>query len=282
MSEEEEDPIKLLSVMKKLGDDLIAANRARVENEKKWRKAEFIINAAEEFMTLINRDYVYEVANVSYWAAYGAKSVEEVIGKTIFDQWGDVRGLEIKGLIDRAFDGETVRDANWYNFPAVGDRYFEVTYYPFRCKEGDPISHVVVVTHDETDKKLIEEQLTIKCNKLETMCKTFLKFLQQSPVAVFLKDQRLKIIHASDKYADIAQKPISEILGRTNVEIWGEEVGQHLEVHDNEVLANKIHDRQYEVLIRGEKYITKKFYLEVDGKPMVGGFTIGPLKPVVT
>ena len=37
-------------------------------------KFEFIANASKEFMTLINKDFVYEAANKSYVQAHGKKN----------------------------------------------------------------------------------------------------------------------------------------------------------------------------------------------------------------
>lgn len=287
MEEKILNPEELLTKLKRLGDDLLASNKARLENEKKWRRAEFIINAAEEYMTLINRDYIYEVANDSYCMAYGVADCDEVIGKSIFDQWGETRGEEIKGLIDRCFSGEIVRDANWYEFPAIGKRYYEVSYYPYRCKNNGAITHVVVITHDETERKIAEEKLQEinenllrKNEELQDTCRVFEQFLDNSPIAVYLKDDQFRLVKVSKKYAEKAKKSREEILGKNNVEVWGEPFGLQLDEADSIVLTTK-RDHMFEEVIEGEKYISTKFYIEIKGKARLGGFTMGPMKPVV-
>ena len=61
----------------------------------------FIVNAHGEMMTLINRDYVYELVNDSWCRTFG-KSREDFIGKTVSEIWGDKRfQSEIKSKIDQ-------------------------------------------------------------------------------------------------------------------------------------------------------------------------------------
>jgi PAS domain S-box-containing protein len=283
-----EDIQDLVAKMKKKGDELVQANKERLLLEQQWKRAEFIINAAEEYMTLINRDYAYEAANDAYCSAYGAKTCSEVIGKSIYDQWGDVRGLDIKGLIDRCLDGEVVRDNNWYEFPAIGKRYFEVSYYPYRCKEGGGITHVVVVSHDETERKEAEDKLQAinvallkKIEELRDTCRVFEQFLYYSPVAVYLKDDQLRIVKVSKKYAEKAKAGnADDLIGKSNIEIWGETFGLQLDTEDTVVLTTK-EPKIFEESIDGEKYISTKFYIEIKGKARLGGFTMGPIESAV-
>ena len=51
------------------------------------KKFEFIVNTSNEFMTLINRDYIYEAANLAYCKAHNRKH-EEIVGKTVAEIWG--------------------------------------------------------------------------------------------------------------------------------------------------------------------------------------------------
>jgi len=73
--------------------------------EENWRKYEFIANTSGDFMTLINRDYEYEVVNEAYCLAHRRKR-EEIIGKTVADVWGGEKFKEvIKERLDRCFKG---------------------------------------------------------------------------------------------------------------------------------------------------------------------------------
>lgn len=265
--------------LEKKGREVLIANQENIRKTNLMRRAEFIINAAEEYMALISRDYKYEAVNDAYCEAYGLEA-EEIIGRTIWEQWGQERGDDIKRFVDGALAGEAQQDHNWYEFPAVGNRYFEVCYYPYNCKEGGGITHVVVVSHDATDRKVAEEALQKTCDELRQkneelrdICKVFEEFLFYSPVAIHLKDDQLKIIRVSNKYAEKAKMAVGEIIGKSNVEVWGEEVGARLDELDRQVLESKL-PLVIEERIHNEKFVSTRFYVEIKGKPRLGGFTM--------
>jgi putative nucleotidyltransferase with HDIG domain/PAS domain S-box-containing protein len=107
-------------------------------------------------MTLINRDYVYEVANDAYCHAH-AIDREDLIDRTVSDVWGeDVFGDVIKSYVDRCLAGEDINYQAWFRFKALGQKYFDVYYHPYRNPSGE-ITHVVVVSHDMTEMKLAED-----------------------------------------------------------------------------------------------------------------------------
>ena len=65
------------------------ARDVTVQNQEReaWRQYEFIVNAVKDPMTLINRDYVYEVVNDAYTRAYQMKR-EDILGRSISEVWG--------------------------------------------------------------------------------------------------------------------------------------------------------------------------------------------------
>ena len=134
------------------------------------RRYEFIANNAKEFMTLINRDYIYEAANNSYCRAHNKKR-EDVIDNTVAYNWGEkIFNTVLKGYLDICFRGSEVRYQEWFNFPGLGKRYFDVAYYPYRNEEGI-VTHAVVVTHDITERKQAEDELRTHRDHLEEMVK---------------------------------------------------------------------------------------------------------------
>ena len=53
-------------------------------------KYEYIVNQSRDFITLINKEYVYEVVNDSYCNAMGIKK-EDIVNKRVYDIWGQER-----------------------------------------------------------------------------------------------------------------------------------------------------------------------------------------------
>jgi len=126
--------------------------------EETWRHYEFIVNNSKEFMTLMNRDYVYEAVNESYCRAHG-KSRDGIVGKTVGQVWGEGVYLErIKETLDQCFAGEEVYFQGWLGFAALGERYMHVTYYPYHNADG-LVTHIVVVSRDVTAQKQAEAAL---------------------------------------------------------------------------------------------------------------------------
>jgi putative nucleotidyltransferase with HDIG domain/PAS domain S-box-containing protein len=131
-----------------------------------WRRYEFIVNTSRSLMTLINKDYAYEVVNDAYCLAHDRKR-EDLINRTVSDVWGgEVFGEIIKGHLDRCLQGEEIHYQAWFKFKALGLRYFDVSYHPYRNASGE-VTHAVVISHDMTEMKLADDQIQQSFAKLQ-------------------------------------------------------------------------------------------------------------------
>ncbi|MFC1668935.1 diguanylate cyclase [Spirochaetota bacterium] len=122
------------------------------------KKFEFIVNTSNEFMTLINRDYEYEAANLAYCNAHNRKQ-KDIVGKTVAEIWGDEKSEIIKGYIQECFAGRQVHYESWFEFPALGLRCFEVYCYPYI--EKGVTTNMVVISRDITARKKMEERVFV-------------------------------------------------------------------------------------------------------------------------
>ncbi len=144
-------------------------------------KYKFIVNAYGELMTLINRDYVYELVNDSLCRSFG-RPREDFIGNTVAEVWGEEKfRKEIKGKIDQCFRGDIYKEEDMFIIPGGERRYYAVTYYPYRNEQNE-ITHIVGVTDDITERK--ETELALKRSEEE------LRILNEE------KDQYLAIINS--------------------------------------------------------------------------------------
>lgn len=120
------------------------------------RKMQFIADSAENAMTLINRDFIYEAANQAYCRQWG-KTREEIIGKSVSGMWGmAVFEQTILPKMETAFSGEKTTLEAWFSFGRKNKRYHHVDFYPYRNEDGI-ITHVSAVTVDITDRKIAED-----------------------------------------------------------------------------------------------------------------------------
>ncbi|TVQ23036.1 MAG: phosphodiesterase [Spirochaetaceae bacterium] len=128
---------------------------------------EYIVNFSNDLITLINRDYCYDLVNDAYCRQIG-RPREELLGASVPDVWGtDTFESVIRPRLEQCFTGETVNYIDCFPFGSV-QRHMQVYFYPFR-RTGEDISHVLVISEDvtvltETEAKLAEfeyrDQLT--------------------------------------------------------------------------------------------------------------------------
>jgi len=120
------------------------------------QRFEFIANASKDFMSLIDENYTYKAVNQACCRALG-KNQAEITGKSVADIWGDKTFYdEVKVRLDRCFTGQEVNEQIWLEYPTLGKRYVDVTYYPFQRSENSP-TQAVVITRDITERVRAEE-----------------------------------------------------------------------------------------------------------------------------
>ncbi len=148
---------------KRVSDSII--RNKNIETEEKYK---FIVNAHGEMMTLINRQYIYELVNDSWCKTFG-KNRDKIIGKTVAEVWGYERfESEIVKKIDKCLLGNIFREEDSFIIAGGIRKYYEVTYYPYRNYNNE-ITHVVGVTNDITYRKEAEIALKTSEKKLRIL-----------------------------------------------------------------------------------------------------------------
>lgn len=121
-------------------------------------KYEYIVNISRDFMTLISREYVYEIVNDSYCRAM-EKAREDILGRTVAEVWGqETFEHAIRGHLDDCFAGKEVQYIERFRFGPF-EKHMHVTYYPY-LDEGGGVTHAAVCSHDITDLSRIESKLS--------------------------------------------------------------------------------------------------------------------------
>ncbi len=120
-------------------------------------KYEYIVNISKDFITLISRNYIYEIVNDAYCREIDKKR-EEIINRSVAEIWGDERfNNSIKKCLDKCFSGQEVHYIDKFRFGPF-DKYMHVSYYPYFA--GNKITHALVFSHDITKISEIESKLT--------------------------------------------------------------------------------------------------------------------------
>jgi PAS domain S-box-containing protein len=140
----------------------------RKRAEDALRKYEFIANTTGSLMTLVDRDYRYVAANNAYCVAQG-KERGELIGRTMSELWGEeIFRSTLKPAVDECLLGRSVNYEASFRFPSDRIKIYDVTYSPYWQHEGGwYVTHVVVVSHDITERRLAEQTLSREEDRLK-------------------------------------------------------------------------------------------------------------------
>lgn len=183
--------------------------RTRIQAESA-RKYQFIADSSRDFMTLVDRSYTYEAVNTSYLSAMGLKA-SDVIGKSVSDLWGqEIFDKKIKPYLDDAFSGECLNYEAWFDFPELGRGYWKVIFSPYHDEMGT-ITHVSVVSHDLTDRRIAEEALKASEQKFESI-------VESIPDLVYRLDPQGHIVFINKAAKRYGYDP-DELIGRHILDI---------------------------------------------------------------
>lgn len=117
----------------------------------------YIVDVSPDLITLINKDYKYEVVNSSYCSVL-EKDMDDILGKTVENIWGKEKfDSMLKDYINRAFNGEEIHYLDEFHF-GLTVKYMHVSYYPY-TGSGKEVTHVLVFSHDVSKLGKMESKL---------------------------------------------------------------------------------------------------------------------------
>ncbi|VXD12283.1 putative Multi-sensor hybrid histidine kinase [Planktothrix serta PCC 8927] len=130
----------------------------RKRTEEALRRYERIVAATTDQICLIDRNYIYQLANPAYLNLYH-QSLETLIGFPLIHS-GDQQQFEqmIKPHLERCLEGEVIHDHCWLNSPLLDSQFLSITYAPYYELNQD-ISGVVISIRNLTELKIAEQKL---------------------------------------------------------------------------------------------------------------------------
>jgi len=142
----------------------------------KLKNYELIIRNSSEMMSLIDKEFKYQVVNDSYVQAHSMKK-HEIEGKTTEELWGkEIFEDKIKEKFLEAFAGKQVRFQDWFSYKNLGTKFMDVTYQPIFGPRGK-VEAITVNTSDITDLKNTQVELEKAKNEAEKANKAKSEFL---------------------------------------------------------------------------------------------------------
>jgi PAS domain S-box-containing protein len=189
---------------------------------------------------------------------------EHEIGTTL-DEWDKRLHPDDKescyGDIERHFSGEMPFYQNEHrvlckdgNYKWILDRGKVMEW----MDDGKPLR--VIGTHtDITDRKRTEEAL----RKSEEIFKYFMEY---SPIYIFFKDENLRSLRLSKNFETMLGKPVVELLGKSDDELFSSEFAKSIVADDMRVMKEG-KGITIEEELNGRFYSTTKFPIIIDGNP---------------
>lgn len=185
------------------------------ERTRELERSEFltrvIINATNNIMAFIDRDYIWRNVNQRFLDIH-QKTRDEVIGHTVADVIGkDEFENHSKGFLDRCLAGESVNYKRWLKTQGFGELYLDADYIPFREEDGT-VAGVVLCVRDVTERKMVEEEL-----------KLYKQMVSSSSDCMTYVDRDYTYQAVNQSYLDTFNRTRDEIVGHPVVDIVGTE-----------------------------------------------------------
>ncbi len=131
----------------------------RKEVEEAMLRYEHIVASSTDMLALLDRNYVYLAVNGAYEKAFG-KTTDELIGHAVPEVFSeDFFEKIIKPRADDCMAGQEVHYQAWFDFPALGRRYMDISYFPYVGKDGQVKGFTVHGT-DITERKHAEDEIS--------------------------------------------------------------------------------------------------------------------------
>lgn len=152
------------------GQDCLLAVMSDITDRKKMEEHlkifKNIVSSTQDGISFINKDYKYTIVNDAY-ETFAGDSRENLIGKSAADYLGyEFFQAKIKPYYDKCLEGDSINYQEWMNFPKIGRRCVDVSYFPYRDSHGK-IAGIVASTKDITERQIIEDALRESEEKLK-------------------------------------------------------------------------------------------------------------------
>ncbi len=123
-----------------------------------------IINRVKDHLSIVGRDYRYQIVNDAYLRASGRQRAD-IVGHQVADIIGDKAFVQMaKPNLDRCLNGASVCYQGEFNFSAYDEpKFMEVSYEPIRDDSGT-VTSVMVSAHDMTELERTQRRLSELAN----------------------------------------------------------------------------------------------------------------------
>jgi PAS domain S-box-containing protein len=221
------------------------------ELEKAYQEKSDVLESIDDGFFATDRNSIVTYWNKKAELLIGEKR-ENVIGKNLHQMFANPNSMAFYNHYQKAIKEN--KSVHFEEFSNRRKKWFEVSAFP--SDKG-----LSVYFKDVTDKKTIEERIKSERNLLRTLIDNF-------PDTIYVKDVAAKkIISNKNDCNFIGFEQEEDVLGKTDLELFGDERGKTGYNHDMEIINTG------KALINFEEYVIKN-----DGNPLWLLTTKVPLK----
>lgn len=181
--------------------------RDRQEKERKraeeaLRQYERAVEASKDAIVAVDQNYVYLVANKAFLDYYHLTR-DEVVGHTAAEVLGEEFFEKVlQPNLDHCLKGDPVHFETSRQYPEIGERFFQVSYYPLKGKHEEVIGAVAIIS-DITERKRREERLGLLSSAAE-----------QSRDGLAVADTKGYVLFSNEAFASMHGLSPEELVGK--------------------------------------------------------------------
>ena len=121
-----------------------------------------IVSSSSDMLAFLDTNFIYLATNKEYLAAFGMTK-DQVVGHSVSEVFGEeFFEATIRPNAERCLGGEEVHYQEWFHFPVYGEKFMEITYYPYTNGENEVQGFVVngrdITEHKQAEDALIESE----------------------------------------------------------------------------------------------------------------------------
>jgi len=200
----------------------------RVRAEEVLHQYKHIVSSSTDMLTLLDKRFNYLAVNKAFMEAFKL-TPEQLIGNSMAKVFGEeFFNTLIKPNAQRCLGGEEVNYQEWFDYPAHGRRYMDITCYPY-YSEDNKIAGFVVNGRDSTEREQAEENLRKSEQK-------FRNYVETSQDLMWECDAKGRFTYLNPAWEQVTGYKLSEMLGKPftdfyikeKVEKNSAEFGRHL------------------------------------------------------
>lgn len=181
--------------------------------EQFQNKYKQIISSTPNLLALVDRDYRYTIVNKAF-ETYSNLAKEKLIGMHAAEYLGEeVFENEVKPNLEKCLKGETINYQMWVDYPTLGKRFMDITYFPLYV-DNEIIEGVVAIIKDSTDLKLLQNSLIDAKEQAEESEEKYRALYFNAPLAYQSLDEEGRFIDVNPMWLKILGYEKEEVIGK--------------------------------------------------------------------